>query len=245
MLFSPTVGNRPRKRLPERPDLLLHWAPHYRDLLVQTQRGPLIANYLETLYQVMEWARQSNSRVLALRVDLRYPVEMPVASHHATNLDLMNFLFYLSEELDHAGTTNPHDMRYVWCREQHLSDKPHYHLLLLLNGDAYKFLGKRKKEPAEFKGCDIDIPPTEGAQKDNLYQRIERSWGRAIGWPKMKMKRLVHEAENKWTKKPYRYHFKRDDLATFAEAFYGASYLCKVHSKPFAQRIHCFDHSRS
>jgi len=110
--------------------------------------------------------------------------------------------------------------------------KPHYHLLLLLNGDAYRGINSSSFSPnGDYEG-------------NNLLHRIVRAWSRAIGWPQDAMRGLVHVAKDKLTGKFYTYHFHRDDHAAFAEVFFGASYLCKVHSKPLAQRIHCFEGSR-
>lgn len=236
MILSPTVGNRHRKRHPDRPDILLHWNRLYREMRVQTGSGPLIVNYLETLYRVMNQALHSNSRVLAVRIDLHYPDEMPVTPHHAGNFHITQWLWHLNWELHHAWTKYPHNIRYVWCREQHKSEKHHYHVLLLFNANAYFCIG--------------DISPSESGCYDanNLYHRIVRAWCKAIDWPPEKMKGLVHAAktkqEQKQEKKKRHWIILRDAPASFADVFYAASYLCKVFSKPLVQRIHCFDGSR-
>ncbi|MCG6658531.1 inovirus Gp2 family protein [Halomonas campisalis] len=232
MILPFTVGKRPRKRHPECPDLLLYWENHYRTMPVQSQLGPLITNYLETTYRVMTQARSSCTRLLAVRLDLRFPAEMPVGPLHADNGVISRFLYFLRSELDDAGLKYPHDLRYVWCREQHKSDKPHYHLLLLFNGDAYFSIG--------------DMRPSSdgGYHNQNLFHRIVRAWCRAMGWPSDAMQGLVHVARDTLTGGLYAQHFHSNDHATFAEVFYRASYLCKAHSKPVGQGVHCFDGSR-
>lgn len=244
MILSPIVGNRHRKRHTGRPDILLHWDPLYRAMRVQTGSGPLIANYLETLYRVMYRAIQSNKKVLAIRIDLRYPEKMNKQPRHDSNIDIVEWLKNLHRELKQAGIKHPHNMRYVWCREQYKGDKHHYHVLLLFNGNAY------------FRISGISSSENGCYDEDNLYHRIVRAWCKAIEWPPEMMNGLVHVAErdkeqknkinklNNEEKKEFHWIIHRDDPASFAEVFHAASYLCKVYSKPLMQINHCFNASR-
>lgn len=232
MSLSSTVGTRYRKRHPDRPDLLLHWEDKYQNLDVQSQQGALITNFLKATYRVMSHARNNCSRTLAIRMDLHYSAKMQPSAIHTCNIVMSNFLYYLRRELDNAQIKYPHAMRYVWCREQNSSSKPHYHLLLLLNGNAYRSIGDMRQSVGG------------GYFGQNLFHRIMRAWSQAIGWPIYDSQGLVYIAREPTSGQCQTYHFHRDDEMTFARVFHDASYMCKAHTKPIAQGIHCFEGSR-
>lgn len=226
------VGQHPRKRHQFNPALKLWWEMYYQNMRVRVEKGPLIENYLATLLRVMEHARQECTRIFAVRIDLRFPAQGYIINTVNDNSCIRNFINYLQWELDVAGIKYPHKMRYVWCREQANSTHPHYHVLLLLNGDAYRCLGSFSNS-------------TGGSfERDNLYHRNVRAWSGAIGWPLEDMGGLVNIATNNITNTPYTWHFNANDQAAFAEVFYGSSYMCKDYSKPIGQGIHCFEGSR-
>ncbi|WP_181421984.1 YagK/YfjJ domain-containing protein [Halomonas sp. LBP4] len=236
MKLKPTVGQRFRKRHPDNPALRLWFDQYYHDMRVQTSQGPLIENYLYTLRRVMNQARRANSRTYAIRIDLRFPEAMPGSSLLASNAAISKFLTNLCWELDLVKTKYPHDMRYVWCREQKDSDKPHYHVLLLFNGNALQSLGPLNAYVG--KGA------TEAYAADTLYHRIVRAWEAVIGCPPEQMGGLVNVSKNKITKELITFHFHREDQATFEQLFYAASYMSKAHTKPIAQGVHCCEGSR-
>lgn len=226
------VGQRQRKRHIDNTALKLWWNSPYHQLTVQIQKGPLIENYLERLFDVMSKARQDCKRIFAIRIDLHYP-----AGTHADLIDPKNatisaFLNYFQWELDRAGTKYQHKFRYAWCREQSTSVNPHYHLLLLFNGDAYNGLGY------------IDKTPYGDYGYDNLFHRIVRAWARAINYPQEYMEGLVRVPKKPVTKDFATWFFHSDEQTTFAEVFEAASYLCKAATKPIGQGVHCFDSSR-
>ena len=221
------------KRHRDNPKLRFYYGDQYLGWPVyQYANGPLIENYLETSMRVLEHTVSQQRRTLAFRLDPRFPQTMPVGPMHADNACLSRFFHALRAELDAAGTKYTTEVRYLWCREQDTSDKPHYHLLLLLNYDAFRSLGTYSRSP------------DGGYSYDNLYHRCVRAWSWAIGWPIHDMKGLINVATDKLTQQPYVYCLHRDDAATFAQVFYAASYLCKAYSKPIARRIRCFDGSR-
>lgn len=158
------------KRHPSNSKLRLHYGHTFRGVPVFQYPGlPLITNYLETTWRVLHDAMNANLRTLAIRLDLRYPDAMPVGPMHADNACLSRFFTALQQELKDAHTKYPPDLRYVWCREQNNSDKPHYHLLLLLNYDAFCSLGNfAHSAPGQY-------------HRDNLYHRCVRAWQCAIG----------------------------------------------------------------
>ena len=142
---------------------------------------------------------------------------------------------FLRWELGLLLTSHPVDMRYIWCREQVNSDKPHYHVMLLFNGNALRELGT-----LDMYSTDSDEPYGGNC----MYHRLVRAWEASIHWPAHQMQGLVEVAEDSITDQLSVYHFHRDDQNAFKQLFYAASYLCKASSKPIDQRIHCFEGSR-
>jgi hypothetical protein len=120
----------------------------------------------------------------------------------------------------------------VWCCEQDTSINPHYHLLLLLNGDAYNGLGYIGRTQSSDYGY------------ENLFHRIVRSWARAINHPQECMEGLVQVPRKPVTNELATWFFHSEDQFTFEQVFGAASYLCKEHSKPIGQGVNCFDGSR-
>lgn len=226
------VGQRLRKRHLDNPALKLWWDLYYQNMPVQTQKGPLIENYLKKLLFVMNQARQDCNRIFAIRIDLHYPDGTHAGLIAAQNATLSAFLEYLHQELDVAGTKYPHKLRNAWCCEQETSVNPHYHLLLLLNGNAYNGY------------MYIDKTPRGDYEYDNLFHRIVRAWSRAINCPQENMEGLVQLPRKPITKEFAKWHFRSDDHKVFADVFHAASYLCKAYTKPIGQGVHCFDGSR-
>lgn len=221
------------KRHPDNSKLRFYYDSRYQGLPVQQrEQGPQIENYLETTLRVLQHTTYHQNRTLAFRLDLRFPQAMPVGLIHADNACLNRFFYALRGELNAAGTKYHTELRYLWAREQDTSDKPHYHLMLLLNYDAFCSLGSFSPT---FDG---------GYEMDNLYHRCVRAWSGAIGWTHYDMQGRVHVATDKLARQPYVYCLHRDDAATFSLVFYAASYLCKAYTKPIAQGIRCFEGSR-
>ncbi|WP_404345770.1 inovirus-type Gp2 protein [Vreelandella venusta] len=226
------VGQQLRKRHPDNPALKLWWENYYHGMWVQTQKGPLIENYLAKLLDVMRNARQDCNRILAIRIDLRFPISMNSSAVGQKNSTLSEFQIFLRRELDRANTKYPHRLRVVWCCEQNTSINPHYHLLLLLNGDAYNSIGFVGKSP-----CGRYV-------YENIFHRIVRSWALAINQPHECMEGLVQLPRKPITNEMAVWFFQREDQMTFGQVFGAASYLCKAYSKNLGNGVHCFDGSR-
>ncbi|TOK73502.1 hypothetical protein CGI11_25405, partial [Vibrio parahaemolyticus] len=61
------------------------------------------------------------------------------------------------------------NMRYIWCKEIDKSEKPHYHLVILLNKDNFKSLGDFKRVIIAERKCKY------------LYQMLLCAWSRVLG----------------------------------------------------------------
>ncbi|MCG9702997.1 inovirus Gp2 family protein [Vibrio natriegens] len=207
----------------------LHDEKYFQGYQVYTDRGPLVTQYLERAFDTVHRALQCHSRTLAIRVDLHLP---DTVQQYDTAV-IHRFFKSLKEQIKHnrnqALKRNPHahqtDVRYVWCKEQGVNNKPHYHVLLLLNAYAFNSLG--------------DSSSVEG---NNMATRIKKAWLSALGYHSEEDRRqkgtLVHFCEDG----VYRINAHHDD-GTLAKVLYRLSYLCKADSKNFAHHQHQFGRS--
>lgn len=217
-------------RNPFNPNQTLFLEPTYKNFPVQTHQGPLIENYLQRLHGMFVSAMNEYSRLYVVRLDLRFRAGDELPDIARTNLPIKKFLDSLKAKLKHkdmmtlrrTGRKNDHGMRYAWAREIGSdSQRPHYHLVLILNGDAYRSLGNYRD-----------------AEQPGLYKRCQEAWASAIGQPFDLADGLVSVAPNgQWS-------LNRLDQMVFCDAFYSASYLCKARSKVFELGFHAFDCSR-
>ncbi|TDX22948.1 uncharacterized protein DUF3296 [Modicisalibacter xianhensis] len=200
----------------------------------QHPKGPLIENWLERALLTLQASTLHYRETFAFRIDLHFPDGMPRLPMHDDNLVLSSFFRFLRYELQIANTKYPTQLRYIWAREQANSDKPHYHLMLLLNKDAFDSIGR--------------FAPDQNGKylRQNLYHRMMRSWLKAMGFDAddPRFHQLVNVSINSITKEPWSRILHRDDWCAMDEAMYMASYLCKEYSKPIGQNVHVFDSSR-
>lgn len=214
-------------RHPENQNLSLHVDPLYQGFAVYTARGPLVKEYLERALHVVESALQQYGRVFAFRVDLRFPLGSEKSAFN-NNQVVERFFASFKAKIRHnrgkAREVNPyaHDsvVRYVWCRELGMHDVPHYHIVILLNNDAFCTLGKFE------------------LGRDNLFNRLNEAWASALGLSVSSALGLVELPAN-----PF-YLLRRDTPDSIAALFYRISYLCKSDTKVFGEWMHAFGASR-
>ncbi|WP_027329962.1 inovirus Gp2 family protein [Marinimicrobium agarilyticum] len=195
---------------------------YYRGLPVQVSRGPLIEEYLERLYQVVQEALMDNSRIFAVRVDLRFPAAYwPLEGEALGNSYIRRFWdvlkYKLSRYEDREHRMHPANLRYAWAREYKAGEaKPHFHLLILLNGHAFNRLGS-----FNYGG-------------DNLYNLITESWANALMLPELEGKGLAYFPHHG------QYLLRRGVEWELQELFLRGSYLTKAATKRFDDRLHSF-----
>lgn len=209
----------------------LFFDPTYKGFPVQTHRGPLIRPYLQRLHRVFARALDQYSSLYVVRLDLRYSKREELPDHAHTNEPIARFVDSLKAKLDWRdesirnshGRVNCHGMRYAWAREiGPYSQRPHYHLVLILNRSAFQSLGNY---------ADPSAP--------GLYRTCLEAWASAIHQPYDLAEGLVSVVNGgQW-------HLNRIDQEPYREAFFAASYLCKAHSKVFELGVHGFSCSRS
>lgn len=205
----------------------LHTGEAYQQYPTIIGYGALIENYLEALHFTLQRALAEHPRTLAVRFDLRYPQWMTAGQLDFSNEVIKGFFKSLKAIIKHdrAGAAHRTSVRYVWAREvgfDSCDGRPHFHVLLLLNRDAYRTLG------------------SFDSQEENLYKRIRAAWARALGLPDELGSGLAHIPEN-----PV-YKLDRGDDQAYGDVFYRASYLCKQVTKDCGceGRYHSFGHSR-
>ncbi|MBU0525882.1 MAG: inovirus Gp2 family protein [Gammaproteobacteria bacterium] len=222
--------NNPIKaqRLKTNTNLSLHFENNYQGLPVMVQKGPLIRECLDMLYNTAQLALEEHARVFAVRFDLRLPDGKPLPEDACTNKVIQRFIDSLKAKIKHArersrqvhGSAHNTSVRYVWAREFGQNGKPHHHFVLLLNKDAYCTLGNFN------------------LLSDNMYSRLHGAWASALGLSLDEAFGLVHF--------PYNAQYKLDrvNAAEFAKFFERASYLCKAATKVFGDNNHAFGCSR-
>jgi len=216
-------------RHPGNTNLTLNYEGCYQGLAIQADKGPFIQEYLNRLHQTVSQALNQYPRVFAFRFDLRLPANIQLPDHAFTNEVIDRFIESFKAKIKHnrqmakLANKSAHDtkVRYVWAREQGQQGRPHHHMAILLNYDAFNALGKLE------------------SGRDNMFNRLEGAWASALGLSVEAVRGLVEIPPN-----PY-YHLHRDEPAAQAAFFFRASYLCKSGTKVFGDGSHGFGCSRS
>ena len=216
-------------RHPFNQNLTLHFYAYYLGLPIQVEKGPFILEYLHRLYQTLIRAMGQYREVFAFRFDLRFPSNHSLPDRSYQNEVMDRFIESFKAKIRHnrqmAFRENKyaHDsvVRHVWAREVGQCGRPHYHLAILLNYDAFCALGRFERG------------------RDNMFNRLQEAWASALDMPLDAITGLVEIPQNP----TYRIH--RDDNASIADFFYRASYLCKAATKIYGDGGHSFGASRT
>lgn len=218
------------QRHPSNRNLSIYCGETFEGLPIMASKGPFIYEHLAKLKLTMERALGEYPRVFAFRCDLRFPANAKANDQAYSNGAIGDFMesFKLQIESNRKAASqlnrysHTSDVRYVWAREQGQgSHTHHYHLLILLNQDAFYAVGRL------------------GSQNVNMFHRLEQAWAYALQMPVQGIQGLVEVPANA----VYRVH--RNDPAGQAALFERASYLCKIATKPFGNGYHVFDSSRN
>jgi len=187
-----------------------------------TSRGPLAAEHLAALKSTIDTALLCHPRVFAFRVDLRYPPAWNHGEDPGADVSRLFAAFKgrIKSSLVSRASVHGSSVHYVWCREETVPGLPHFHVLILLNRDAFFTLGSFE------------------LGRMNMFNRLVDSWASALGLPSLQAHPLVHIPENP------SYEVRRDEPASIAALFYRCSYLCKIDTKPFGTGCRTFGTSR-
>lgn len=171
------------------------------------EKGPFIRENLSDLKHTIELAMAQYPRVLAFRVDLRLPQGIDLPGYAYTNQVISQFfesfakrIQYHQERVAERGYARGCKVRYVRSREIGQGGRQHYHLLILLNRDAYYTVGRL------------------GSERVNMISRMEASWAYALGLSVEQVCGLVHVPRNA----VYRVdrEIRRDEVDELPELFY-------------------------
>ena len=218
-------------RHPANTNLRLYYHDTFEGFRLMGDKGPFILEYLLDLKHTIDLALAEYPRVLAFRVDLRLPQGIDLPDYAFTNQVISRFfesftkkIQYHQERVAERGYSRGCKVRYVWSREIGQGGKQHYHLLILVNRDAYYTVGRL------------------GSERVNMMSRMEESWAGALELSVDEVRGLVHIPENA----EYRIDqsVRRGDVDELPALFYRASYLCKVATKSYGGRQRGFDTSR-
>ncbi|WP_256077675.1 inovirus Gp2 family protein [Massilia sp. YIM B04103] len=210
------------------PNHTYHFGNEYAGLPIQ-DKGPFISECLERFYLTINRALNQYREVFAFRFDLRLPANhIPDGSAYENEI-IDRFIESFKAKIKHnrqmALRENPyaHDsvVRYVWAREVGQRGRPHYHLAILLNKDAFRALG------------------AYAPGRDNMFNRLQEAWASALNLPASAVSGLVHIPDNAC------YFLHRDDRASIAAFFFRVSYLCKAATKAYGHGGHGFGSSRT
>ncbi|EAA3799154.1 inovirus Gp2 family protein [Salmonella enterica subsp. enterica] len=223
--------NKPARH-PGNNNLRLHYDDTYENLPVMVDKGPFIREYLSDLKCTIDSALSEYPRVLAFRVDLRLLQGKDLPDYACTNQVISKFFESFTRKIqydqDRGRKRNRHargcNVRYVWARETGESGRQHYHLLILLNRDAYYTVGRL------------------GSARVNMISRMEESWASALGISARQVRGLVHIPEHAEYRVDRNVH--PDDEDELPELFYRASYLCKAATKSYGDRQRAYGTSR-
>lgn len=191
-------------------------SPYLDDLYVIAHRGPLIDNYLEKIKQVLDNFLTVHPRVIAIRVDLRFPGGYVGENESYVTRFIESFKSKVNASQNRSRregkAVHATKVGYIWVKEYGGSGGFHYHLVLLLNGDAFYQLGFFNVE------------------RENLYTRIVEAWASALGVHPVIGRPGVHIPENAI------YRLRGEGISfVYKELFYRLSYFAKMESKMYQQ----------
>ena len=218
-------------RHPDNKNLHLHYDDTFEGFQLMRDKGPFIRESLSALKHTIDLALADYPRVLAFRVDLYVPKDIKLPVYAYTNKAITKFfesftkkIKYHQNRVAERGYSRGCKVRYVWSREIGQGGRLHYHLLILLNRDAYYKLGLLRSE------------------KINMFRRIEESWASTLELSVDQVRGLVHKPQ----KAEYLINraTRRDKVDEMPEMFKRASYLCKKATKHYGDRQRSFDTSR-
>lgn len=214
----------------------LHIYDHhtYQELPLMFDKGPFIEEHLFCLKQTIDLAIEQYSRILAFRLDLTLPDDESWSSSARTNVLISRFIESFKAKIEYnrlrARDRNKYahtsKVRYVWFREVGWKGRPHYHLLILLNRDA--FFGPGKLQSAA----------------DNLINRAKEAWASAVSLPVDQADGLVNFTKDATYRINRHIPPDKKRVDQLPELFRRASYMCKAATKVYGDGQHSFGASR-
>lgn len=211
------------RRLFENSNLTLHTSNLFQGQPVLDHKGPLAENYLERIQQTLDYAFNEYPRICAIRFDLRFPMFYFASDSDAISKFTASLKAQIKANLKRKRKEGMCNLRYIWVKEQELSDNPHYHVVILLNGNVYNSLGNFK------------------ISEDNMASRIVNAWASALGLHPNEVRGKVNFPNN------CLYQVNKNKITfcnDYSSLFQRLSYLAKIDTKKYFGGSNNFGSSR-
>ena len=209
------------KRLTSNTNLTLYTNHSYKGMPVLGIHEGMVEEYLAKLHKTIENALDQHSKVFAIRIDLNFPIGTPpevVCGAIKRFNEALKYQLEAINKIPNISGRLPHKASYrvVWARERVGSELPHYHLIILTNGNAIRSAGEYEMGSGSFYDC------------------IVWAWNSAL--------RVPNETSYVNFSKGGEFMIRRGQGYDYL--FKAGSYLCKVYSKEFSAHGDSFGSSR-
>lgn len=237
------IGELAMRRHQDNSNLILHYDQCWHGLPVQTQHGPLIDNYLQRMHAIVCQTLNEYPRLSAFRFDLRFPCYRPESDSAVITrfTESLKARIEASEARRRRSGRRVHSsrVRFIWVKERDSSIHWHYHVVLLLNKDAYYSFGRFEEYPED---AWLDVPKDPHAERsDCLADLIVGAWASALGARPEQVAGVLNFSENGT------YHVNvgsPDYVQQFEALFRRISYLAKAETKQYGDASNTFGCSR-
>ncbi|EBE1550374.1 inovirus Gp2 family protein [Salmonella enterica] len=195
---------------------------------LDNRHAPFNKRYLERMWMVLNNAINQYPRTLAVIAILRLPEYRDIddsisnTSDHNGNV-ISRFIESLKEKITAYQNRKVRrnirvhysELRYAWVREYDQGGKPHYHIALFFNHDAFNTLGNYRNK------------------SDNLGTLIENAWLSALSLSAFhEYRTLVHFPDNPLY---YLHTHSTDFIDIYNSLTFRLSYFAKERSKIYSR----------
>lgn len=198
-------------------------------LHLNSQYYCLALDKLDLISQTMRAALKKYSRVFMVRFDVHLPrLNLKYSPKIYDSAVIDRFIECLKDTIQKGSFPQgckgkqayPSKMYYAWSRHYSDADTDHYHVVIFLNHDVYSHLG------------DFSV------HGYNLNTKIVEAWACALELDSDSTKFLVDYPED--TPVYYLNRNAKKFPLTFDKAFFRLSYLAKLGTKHYEDRMHSF-----
>ena len=218
--------SNPKIVMPADPD-------HYSLLDYDGMNAGYRADILDAISQRIEDGLTHHSQILTVPLVIRYPASVwaeisthwegtrEPGRHYRSNPCFNYFLEVYRKAMNAHGRRLLH---YVWVMERKFSANPHYHLILILNGNLMRYFA---------------IPPFEATE---IWRRSLACFhgyiGTAVG--------LIHVSSGSYNDMTMKhgYLIHQGDTEMLNHVLRHYSYFAKVNTKPEVPHVRCFGASK-
>lgn len=230
-----------KKRHSDNTNITLHYDATWEGLPVLARPDrPLAVNYLEPTRSVLDRGLAEHPRTCVIHIVARLPYGWQGPSGGLANRFIKSLRSQIKCDLERKRRQGKrvHDchVRLIWCREFGVEGQPHYHMVILVNRDAYSALGRIAGQP------EPDYPwwLEEEQAVVNMAERIQRAWCSALSIFGRQGAGLVHFPRN-----AVQLIDRGSPMFSvqYAEVFKRLSYMAKVETKLYDDGCRNFGYS--